>query len=120
MKKEAQGLATLVNEIMACLRHERWYAGLVLTLMLPDVCAALESNNGMSSGERYKAWFDAWLQTKLHKLSADDLYSLRCGAAHEAKFKHKNMKYKQGIFFTLRLEDGFFTDMNDHKGALNL
>jgi hypothetical protein len=117
--KDAQGLETLVAEIMECLKGRQWYAGLVLTLMLPDVCAALEAPNGKSNSDRYKAWFDTWLQRKLPLLSADDLYFLRCGVSHEAKFKHDKMKYKQ-VFFTLRLKNGFWTHMNEHQDALNL
>jgi hypothetical protein len=38
----------LTREIMNRLLNKLWYAGLVLTLMLPDVCGALESKDGKS------------------------------------------------------------------------
>jgi hypothetical protein len=69
-----------------CLLNKLWYAGLVLTLMLPDVCAALESEDGRTTRERYKAWFNPWVGNKYPDiLSADQMYYLRCGVAHQRK-----------------------------------
>jgi hypothetical protein len=112
-------MKTLTDEIMNCLRARLWYAALVLTLMLPDVCAALESANGQSTSDRYKAWCDIWLKGKYVDVSADDLYYLRCGVAHQARFSHHKLQYDR-IFFTLRSATGFFAHMNIHKQALNL
>jgi hypothetical protein len=91
----------------------------VLTLTLPDVCAALESADGRSTPDRYKAWFDAWLGKKYGRhLSANDMYSLRCGVAHQGKFEHPALQYER-IFFTLR-PGGTFFHVNVFQNALNL
>jgi len=109
----------LTDEIKNALMAKLWYAALVLTLTLPDICAALESADGRSTPERYKAWYDAWLKKKYNGLmSANDLYFLRCGVAHQAKFLHPAMHY-QRIFFTLR-PNGMFFHKNIWRGALNL
>lgn len=107
-------MESLTDEIKNALRAKLWYAALVLTLTLPDVCAALETVDGRSTPERYKAWYNAWLKKKYDGLvSADDLYFLRCGVAHQAKFKHAAMQYKR-IFFSLRPNGQFF-----HKNVLD-
>jgi hypothetical protein len=110
----------LTREIMNCLLNKLWYAGLVLTLMLPDVCGALESKDGKASRERYKAWFDASVGGKSppDTLNADEMYYLRCGVAHQGKFDHPAMEYER-IFFTLR-PGGMFFHCNVFNNALNL
>lgn len=118
--EQRKGMTTLTNEIMNCLQSKLWYAALVLTLMLPDVCAALEAENGATSPERYRAWYEKWLQHKYENISAEDLYFLRCGVAHQGQFRHPAMKYER-IFFTLRhKKGGFFAHKNLHGKAYNL
>jgi hypothetical protein len=109
---------TLTDEIKNAIRNRLWYAALLLVLALPDVCAALESKNGLSSRDLYRAWYDTWLKRKYEMVSADDLYFLRCGVVHTAKFAHRAMKYKR-IFFTLR-PNGMFFHKNVLNDALNL
>src|SRR5713226_4507778 len=102
----------LTDEIKKALLNKVWYAALILALTLPDVCAALESPDGVSTPDRYKAWYAKWLKRKYDMISADDLYFLRCGVAHQGKFGHPAMQY-QRIFFTLRPNGSFF-----HKNTL--
>jgi len=113
-------METLTTEIKNCLLNKLWYAGLVLTLLLPDVCAALEAEDGRTTPERYKSWFDQWVAPKYSSriLRAEQLYYLRCGVAHQGKFEHPAMKYNR-IFFTLR-PDGMFFHCNVLNNALNL
>jgi hypothetical protein len=112
-------METLTSEIKSCLLNKLWYAGLVLTLMLPDICAALESKDGRTTPDRYKAWFNTWVGKKYPGiLGADQMYYLRCGVAHQGKFEHPAMHYER-IFFTLR-PNGQFFHRNVFKNALNL
>jgi len=113
-------METITSEIMNCLRNKQWYAGLVLTLLLPDICAALESKDGNTRPDRYKAWFNAWVGKKYPDIlsAAEQMYYLRCGVAHQGKFEHPAMQYER-IFFTLR-PNGMFFHCNVFKNALNL
>src|SRR5208283_2355652 len=78
------------------------YAALILTLTLPDACAALESPKGMTSPHAYKAWWKTWLKGKYdNRLTADDVYLLRCAVAHQGRFQHPGMKFER-VLFTLR------------------
>jgi len=119
-------METLTNEIKEALKHRLLYAAVILTLMLPDACAALESEKGQTSPDAYKAWWKAWLKGKYEEhLTADDVYLLRCAAAHQGRFQHPGMEYER-VFFTLRPGGMFFhkNDLpaNDGSGkvALNL
>ncbi|HCR1591856.1 hypothetical protein ACSEOC_00850 [Pseudomonas aeruginosa] len=40
-----------------------WFGALSLSLMLPDVCASLETPKAQN-GERYRRWFRKWLQPR--------------------------------------------------------
>jgi hypothetical protein len=68
-----------------------WYGALAVALMIPDICAKMEY--GRTSGELYRAWFDAYVKPKYvaklpsigeHTfLRAGDCYAFRCSLLHE-------------------------------------
>jgi hypothetical protein len=114
---------SLTNEIKEALRHRLLYAALILTLTLPDACAALESPNGETSANRYKAWWETWLKGKYDDhLTADDVYRLRCAVAHQGRLQHQGLEFDR-VFFTLRPNGQFFHKNilgSGEKKALNL
>jgi hypothetical protein len=97
-------IKALIKEINKCLDAKLWYAALVLILILPDICAALESLKGKSE-QRYTAWHEKWLMNKYPSVSAQDLWNLRCGMAHQGKPGHRKLTYR--VFFTVNSKDGF-------------
>ena len=106
----------LIREIMEALKHRLLYAALLLTLTLPDICAALESQDGQSNSQRYKDWFNTWLSKKYEdQLDAEDMYRLRCAVAHQGRFEHPGMRYER-VFFTLR-PGGMFFHKNELPGV---
>jgi hypothetical protein len=115
-RRRHRRIKVLTNEITQCLNEELWYAALVLTLTLPDICAALESPTGFAETEDYKAWYEQWLIGKYPKVRSKDLYYLRCGMAHQGKSQHPKIPYNR-IYFTLGSGG---THMKEHKGALIL
>lgn len=81
------------------------------------MCAALESENGQSDPQRYKHWFNTFLQEKYEsQLAAEDMYRLRCAVAHQGRFEHPGMKYER-VFFTLR-PGGMFFHKNELPGTI--
>ncbi len=120
-RRRRHRMKALTDEIMNCLAKGLWHAALILTLTMPDVCAALESADGFSNPNRYKIWYDRWLKAKYDNVgvTSDDIYYLRCGLAHQGRLGHRGLKFKR-IFFTLRSRDGFFAHCNIFDGALNL
>ena len=82
----------LRESIEKSLKTENYYAALAVALALPDICGKLEFPQ-KGSGERFKDWFNKYLQSKYQlttgetqytTLNATDCYALRCSFLHEA------------------------------------
>jgi len=84
----------ILKSIENSLQNKNWYSALVLSLILPDVCAKLEGN-GKSSSVRYPEWFNTYLGKKYNGfLSGNDCYSLRCAFLHEGSSNIETQKAK--------------------------
>lgn len=75
----------ITNEILGAIEAGFYCLPVVLAAALPDMCAALESDDGRSSAVKYKAWFNRWVSHKMTFISADDCYSFRCGVVHQGR-----------------------------------
>jgi len=91
-------METILAEIERALNAQIFYPALVVTLTLPDICAALEAPNGRSSRLKYIAWYDAHVATIYPLVTAIDCYSIRCGVVHQGKFGHPGSQYSRVIF----------------------
>ena len=88
----------ILTEIERAIAGGLFYAAINMSLTLPDICGALESQDGKTSGLKYKAWYAAHICDNTPWLTAEDCYSLRCGVLHEGNFGHGNMQYCRVIF----------------------
>jgi hypothetical protein len=88
----------ILQEIELALHARLYYLALVVALTIPDVCAALESVDGQTNRDRYKAWYNAHLGGRYGAVTDADCYSLRCGVAHQGRFGHPRMEYGRVIF----------------------
>ena len=75
------------NEMRTCRQHRAYWALLHVTICLPDICAALESENGRAKKKRYENWCERYL-THPH-LSAAERYDIRCLVLHEGRTETK-------------------------------
>lgn len=89
---------SLLDEVDAALDTQLYYLAVLLSLTLPDICSALESFDGETRKPRYQAWVDTWFLPEYPMMTADDLYSLRCGVVHQGRFGHRNMQFSRVIF----------------------
>jgi len=112
-------MQTLLADIEAALQGGHYYLVIAIVLSLPDVCSALESQDGTTSGARYKKWYGTWLATVYPMITADDMYSLRCGVIHQGRFGHDKMQYRR-ILFTLPNPQKNIFHKNILNDALNL
>lgn len=78
---------------------------LFTALALPDICAAMESENGWAKKDKYVAWFDKWIEPKYNsgyiggpRLSGETCYAYRCGLLHQGRSMHENLGYSRIIF----------------------
>lgn len=109
----------LLKEIEKGLEVGLYQTALSMTLCLPDICGALESENGRASGEKYKAWFNEYIEkTKIGRITADDCYYFRCSFLHQYTTEHNKSNYEKIIF--LEPNDTISMHNNVLEGALNI
>ena len=112
-------MEAILSEIEAALNAGFYYLAITIALSLPDVCSALESPDGTTSGQRYKAWYDAWMARQYPRVTAEDMYSLRCGVIHQGRFGHDRMQYSRILFTVPNPQQNVFHN-NILNDALNL
>lgn len=79
-----RGFKTYFEEMDRCREAKCYWALLHVVVMLPDVCAALESESGEAGGGGpYIAWSKANFTG--HYLSAADRYEIRCALLHQGR-----------------------------------
>lgn len=112
-------MEAILSEIERTSREGFHFAAVALALTLPDICAALASDNGESSGQKYKAWCEANFLHLYPNLTSRDLWSLRCGVVHQGRFGHPKSQYSR-VIFSLPDGRGNVFHNNILNDALNL
>ena len=54
----------LISQIQAAVNGHSYYLALYASLTLPDICGAMESDDGQATGAKYIAWFDKYVAQK--------------------------------------------------------
>ena len=89
----------IILETESALRMGLYNIALQSTLAIPDICAALNSENGETNGKKYIAWFNENVpQLCDDYLDGEVVYILRCSLLHQGKFTHPKQKYDRIIF----------------------
>src|SRR5918993_4353284 len=77
---ETSPLNYIMAEIRAALDAGLYYAAVSMTLSVPDICSALETNAGHSRfgkiEPRYKAWCKQYMEPRFGSFDADDCWAL--------------------------------------------
>ncbi|MCP9625478.1 hypothetical protein NML43_00110 [Rhodopseudomonas palustris] len=95
----------LLQEIEKALDAQLYYLGLLLTLTLPSICAALEAPGGRPQGrdrDVYKTWYQANIFDLIGGLSADEAWELRCTVVHQSHALASKKRGYDRIIFTMR------------------
>ncbi|MGJ7910466.1 hypothetical protein [Neobacillus sp. LXY-1] len=87
----------LFNEIERGLDARVYHLSLGIALCIPDICAALQSDDGKTSGKKYKEWYNKYVGDKI-MMTADDCYYFRCSFLHQGSTQHEKSSYKKVIF----------------------
>lgn len=95
---EQSPLEFILGDVERALGAELYYLALTLSLTLPDICAALESDNGEATGPRYKRWYNTYLAPRYPNLTDVDCYSLRNGIVHQGRLGHPKSQYDYVAF----------------------
>jgi hypothetical protein len=122
-------MEVITQEIERALDAGLYYLALVSTLTLPDICAAVESPNGETTGPLYMKWCAAWLEGypfgpddfsySYPKGIGEDLYYLRCGVVHQGRLAHHKSQYSR-VLFTIPNTANFISHLGEINDALNL
>lgn len=62
-----------------------FFPALVLALTLPDICSALASENGRSSGSKYRQWIREWVYPDWSDDFPEKLWDYRCALLHQGR-----------------------------------
>ena len=97
------------------------FVALIGALAIPDMCAGLESDDGLSNGPRYKKWFDKWVASKYPggKVTGEDCWGLRCSLLHQGRLHPHKGQYTR-VIFVERNASGNVFHRNVINDALNL
>lgn len=84
----------LLDQIDKAHRHNLYYLSLFTALSIPDICGALEAEDGRANGERYRDWYRRFVEPKYDMLSAAEAYDYRCSALHQGKSEPQGVTSK--------------------------
>ena len=79
------------DEIKRCIDGKCYWALLHVILVLPDVCGAMETNDGEATPQKYKNWCKRYLADKL--ITSDDWYRMRCIVLHQGRSSDERAQY---------------------------
>ncbi|HAS8570152.1 TPA: hypothetical protein I7778_20775 [Vibrio vulnificus] len=108
----------LVQQLENSLDSGNYYLSLFTALTLPDIAGAMDSDNGLATGAKYKAWYDKWARPRFYEMLVGSLpehvrehmsemdnpfdgeacYLFRCSLLHQGRTVHPKNKYSRIIF----------------------
>jgi hypothetical protein len=92
-----------ITQMLAASKAGHFHVALVAALVLPDVCGALESTDGLATGTKYKAWVDQWVSPKYGgstgtSFSGETCYYYRCAVLHQSRASHPKLEFDRVAF----------------------
>jgi hypothetical protein len=89
----------LLDQIVGAAKSGMHLVAIGMASAVPDICAALASEDGRSTKERYGDWCNAYLIGRnFGVVTAEDLYSIRCGVLHQGRFGDLRNNVERVIF----------------------
>lgn len=111
----------LLEQIEASYDAGHLYLALFCTLALPDICGAISSPDGVTTGVRYREWFDKHVAPKYQGIfDGSNCYAFRCAVLHQGKAEHRNLGYERVVFLAPADRAQYFMHKNILNDALNL
>ena len=101
--KLRNAMEPILREIDNALAAKQWYAAVMITLTLPDICASLEAGPGATEKKNKKRYKD-WCRKNLPDLPIESevLWDLRNGVVHHGRYILKPRKqFYSRIGFTI-------------------
>jgi hypothetical protein len=100
LQREQLNLAfqTYWDDMVRCRSGGAYWSLLHVTLCIPDICAALGSQNGETTGKLYRKWCGRFLPDQL--ISSDERYWMRCTVLHQGRAVTNGSPRYSGFAFT--------------------
>ena len=99
----------LLDQIERGIQANLYYLSLIAALSVPDMCAALSSADGQTTGAKYAAWFDQYAAPKYNgNLDGETCYQFRCSLLHQGTTQHPKSSYSRIIFLEPQGHPYFF------------
>ncbi|MEK6848209.1 MAG: hypothetical protein AABX65_01090 [Nanoarchaeota archaeon] len=90
----------IIEELEILLGQKLYASSLILAFMIPDICAAISSENGESTKNKYKTWFKEYMKKYERHFNGDNAWNYRCALLHQGKLKHPKSDYSS-VYFTI-------------------
>jgi len=89
----------LIAQTRAALNTNLYYLSLFSALTVPDICGALDSQDGVATGARYRGWYRTHVLPRFNTLSPEECYRYRCTALHQGRSEpSQSVDYDRVIF----------------------
>ncbi len=80
-----------------------YYVALASVLIVPDLCGAMDAEDGRATRSRYVEWFDRFVAPRYEVrgeswLTGEDAYGLRCAMLHQGRLRPHIGRYSRVIF----------------------
>ena len=112
------GIVTIAREVPQLVNAGAFYAALSSALIIPDICAALEAEDGTANGTRYAAWFDQYVGHRYDQnFVGQDCYKYRCGVVHQLRGAGRGARYARVLFM---IPDGNMFHRNRLNDVYNI
>ncbi|MBW6531948.1 hypothetical protein KZ820_14495 [Sphingomonas sp. RRHST34] len=105
-------LASILDDIDACLRAKLWYPAITVALTLPDICSGLLLDRSkFVKREHYVAFVDEFLDKKKCSISGERCFMLRGGVVHKGTASsHPHLDASHVVFW---IPEGDRASMHD-------
>lgn len=94
----------LIKSVYNSLDNKNWYAALIVSLTLPDICVALE--RGSTNRVEYINWVESHLSSYKKVVSGKDFYYLRCSLLHQGIADISNKDGRDVLDYFIFLTEG--------------
>jgi hypothetical protein len=89
----------LIEQIRSGLQANLYYLSLFTVLAVPDICGAIDSEDGHATKKKYIEWFNKYVGPKYRQfLTGEDCYYFRCSLLHQGTLQPDRGKYSRLIF----------------------
>ena len=113
-------MENLFEQIRKGLDNNLYYISLLAILAIPDICGAIDSENGKATKDKYIQWFDKYVAGKYHGfLNGEDCYYFKCSFLHQGNSKNPKSNYSRVLFVEPTATTNVF-HCNIFNDALNI